>query len=151
MLTDAMELPSVEAGETLDKILDAIRKNRIAPCYLLYGEEGYLIRSALDQIISCLLPPEDRDLNLFLIDGDQEDIDRLCGSRNCSTSKFAGVRSVKRPHMSQAPNYKSGPVPEQFIESQVAKGTGEGTDAASLPDRLFDRKAACIFHQPGSS
>ncbi len=80
MLTDAMELPSVEAGETLDKILDAIRKNRIAPCYLLYGEEEYLIRSALDQIISCLLPPEDRDLNLFLIDGDQEDIDRLCES-----------------------------------------------------------------------
>ena len=80
MLTEAMDLPSVEAGETLDRILDSIRKNRIAPCYLLYGDEEYLIRRALDQIISCLLPPEDRDLNLFLMDGEQEDIDRLCES-----------------------------------------------------------------------
>jgi DNA polymerase-3 subunit delta len=75
-----MDLPPGEAGETLDRILDAIRKNRVAPCYLLYGDEEYLVRSALDQIISCLLPPADRDLNLFYMDGGQEDIDRLCES-----------------------------------------------------------------------
>ena len=75
-----MDLPSVDAGETLDKILDAIRENRIAPCYLLCGDEEYLIRSALDRIIDCLLPPGDRDMNLFQMDGEQEDVDRLCES-----------------------------------------------------------------------
>jgi len=63
-----------------DKILAEIRKGRIAPCYLLYGEEEYLLRDALDKIIESILPDSERDLNLFVLDGDAEDIGRLCES-----------------------------------------------------------------------
>ena len=64
----------------LERILADIGKGRIAPCYLLYGEEEYLLRDALDKIIEILIPAADRDLNLFVLDGDTEDMDQLCES-----------------------------------------------------------------------
>jgi DNA polymerase-3 subunit delta len=64
----------------LERILADIGKGRIAPCYLLYGEEEYLLRDALDKIIEILIPAADRDLNLFVLDGDAEDMDQLCES-----------------------------------------------------------------------
>lgn len=64
----------------LERILADIGKGRIAPCYLLYGEEEYLLRDALDKIIEIIIPAADRDLNLFVLDGDTEDMDQLCES-----------------------------------------------------------------------
>ena len=75
-----MDLPSVDRGETLDSVLADIGKGQLSPCYLLYGDEEYLIQSALDQLIACLLPAADRELNLFYMEGEQEDMDRLCES-----------------------------------------------------------------------
>jgi DNA polymerase-3 subunit delta len=63
-----------------DKILAEIRKGRIAPCYLLYGKEDYLLRDALEKIVEIIVPASDRDMNLFVLDGDAEDMDRLCES-----------------------------------------------------------------------
>ncbi|MBA4397854.1 MAG: DNA polymerase III subunit delta [Syntrophus sp. (in: bacteria)] len=63
-----------------DKILAEIRKGRVAPCYLLCGEDEYLLRDVLDKIIESIIPASDRDMNLFVLDGDAEDIDRLCES-----------------------------------------------------------------------
>jgi DNA polymerase-3 subunit delta len=64
----------------LEKILADIAKGRIPPCYLLFGDEEYLIRDALDKIIQLIIPASDRDLNLFVLDGDTEDTDKLCES-----------------------------------------------------------------------
>jgi len=64
----------------LEKILSEIGKGRIAPCYLLYGEEEYLLRDALDKIIALIIPASDRDLNLFVLDGDTEDMNQICES-----------------------------------------------------------------------
>jgi len=64
----------------LEKILSDIVKGQISPCYLLCGDEEYLLRDALDKIIGLIILPADRDLNLFVIDGDAEDIDSLCES-----------------------------------------------------------------------
>lgn len=64
----------------LDKILAEIRKGRIAPCYLLCGKEEYLLRDALEKIIEIIVPASDRDMNLFVLDGEAEDMDRLCES-----------------------------------------------------------------------
>jgi DNA polymerase-3 subunit delta len=75
-----MDQPSGDTGESLDKILNELAIEKIASCYLLYGDEEYLIQNALDKIISCILPASDRELNLFYMDGDHEDIDRLCES-----------------------------------------------------------------------
>lgn len=63
-----------------DKILAEIRKGRIAPCYLLCGEEEYLLRDALEKIIEIIIPASDRDMNLFVLDGDTVDMGRLCES-----------------------------------------------------------------------
>lgn len=66
--------------ETLKNVLGDIKKGEIAPCYLLYGEEEYLIQDAFDKIIDLLLPSADRALNLYFVDGQQENIDNICFS-----------------------------------------------------------------------
>ncbi len=73
-----MEAQSGESAETLAGISKAIKKGNIAPCYLLYGEEEYLVQDALNKIIDLILPPGDRELNLFYMEGGQEKIDALC-------------------------------------------------------------------------
>jgi len=63
-----------------EKVLIDLKKENAAPspCYLLYGEEDYLIKDALNKIIALTIPATDRDLNLFFMDGENEDIDGLC-------------------------------------------------------------------------
>ncbi|MDO9585946.1 MAG: hypothetical protein Q7I93_05635, partial [Syntrophales bacterium] len=57
-----------DGAETLENALSDIKKGRIAPCYLLYGEEEYLIQDAFNKILDLLLPPADRALNLYAVD-----------------------------------------------------------------------------------
>ncbi len=64
--------------ETLGNVLREIKKGEIAPCYLLYGEEEYLIQDALNKILDLLIPQADRDLNLYSVDGQQENIGDIC-------------------------------------------------------------------------
>lgn len=69
-----------DTGESLDAVLGDIKKGRVAPCYLIYGDEEYLAKDALDKIVNLVLSGESRDLNLFHMDGENENIDRICGS-----------------------------------------------------------------------
>ena len=62
------------------KGLRYIKQGDIAPCYLLYGEEEYLIQEGLNKIIDLLLPSADRELNLFTVEGGQEDVAAICQS-----------------------------------------------------------------------
>jgi len=64
----------------VEKILTDIKKGKAdpSPCYLLYGEEEYLVKDALNKIIAAIIPASDRDLNLFFMDGEMEDVDSLC-------------------------------------------------------------------------
>jgi DNA polymerase-3 subunit delta len=64
----------------VEKILTDLKKGQgtFPPCYLLYGEEEYLIKDTLDRIIAIILPASDRELNLFFMEGENEDIDILC-------------------------------------------------------------------------
>jgi len=70
----------VETIMDVDKILTDLKKGQEAPppCYLLYGDEEYLVKNALNRIIAILLPTSDKDLNLFFMEGEYEDIDILC-------------------------------------------------------------------------
>jgi DNA polymerase III subunit delta len=63
-----------------EKTLMELKKGKAdpSPCYLLYGEEEYLVKGALNKIIAALIPAGDRDMNLFLMDGESEDVDSLC-------------------------------------------------------------------------
>jgi DNA polymerase-3 subunit delta len=49
-----------------------------SPCYLLHGDEEYLVKDALNKIIAAIIPVSDRDMNLFFMDGEMEDVDSLC-------------------------------------------------------------------------
>jgi DNA polymerase-3 subunit delta len=64
--------------KSLEGVLEELRQGHAASCYLLYGEEEYLLNYALDRILEALLPSADRDLNLFTVEGDKEDIALLC-------------------------------------------------------------------------
>jgi len=65
---------------TVKTALGDIGRGTIVPCYLICGDEEYLVTDALDRIIEALLPPDQRDLNLFHMEGEDEDIDALCDS-----------------------------------------------------------------------
>lgn len=65
----------VEAN--LSPLLKELEEGKTSPCYLLYGEEDYLIGDALAKMLDLLLLPESRDLNLFTLDG-RENVDFLC-------------------------------------------------------------------------
>ncbi|MFO7569901.1 MAG: DNA polymerase III subunit delta [Smithellaceae bacterium] len=61
----------------LEKIIADLKKEKVASCYLLYGEEDYLIAAALRQMVDELVPESDRDFGLFFLDGDHADFDLL--------------------------------------------------------------------------
>ncbi|MEA2013956.1 MAG: DNA polymerase III subunit delta [Thermodesulfobacteriota bacterium] len=65
---------------TLKTVLGDIGGGKTAPCYLIYGDEEYLVDDALSKIIGAILPPGQRDLNLFRIDGGDEDPDSISSS-----------------------------------------------------------------------
>lgn len=69
-----------DAGTSLKEVLLDLKKGNMSSCYLLFGEEDFLIKDALDKIISLSLPESDRDLNLFYMDGEHIDLDGLCQS-----------------------------------------------------------------------
>jgi DNA polymerase III subunit delta len=61
----------------LEKLLANLKKGVVAPCYLLHGEEEYLINDALQQILDIIIPATDRDFGLFHLDGESIDMDDL--------------------------------------------------------------------------
>jgi DNA polymerase-3 subunit delta len=73
-----MDAQSGDGWGTLENVLSEIKKGKIAPCYLLYGEEEYLINDAFRKIIDLLLPDADRSLNRYSVDGHQENINDIC-------------------------------------------------------------------------
>ncbi len=76
----------------MEKILANLKKGMIAPCYLLYGEEEYLINEALNKILDFLVPESDRDFSLFDLDGENTDMDSLIG--HLLTPSLLGNRKV---------------------------------------------------------
>ncbi len=68
-------------GDSLAAVLGELQRGASAPCYLLAGDEEFLLKDALEKITALLIPdPRDRELNLFVLDGEREDVDSLCES-----------------------------------------------------------------------
>ena len=65
---------------TLKTVLDNIDGGKAAPCYLIYGDEEYLVEDAMNRIIDGILPQDQKDLNLFHMEGEDGDIDAICDS-----------------------------------------------------------------------
>jgi DNA polymerase-3 subunit delta len=62
---------------TLEKVIADLNKGVFASCYLLYGEEEYLINDSLQKILDLIMPQADRDFGLFFLEGENADIDSL--------------------------------------------------------------------------
>jgi DNA polymerase III subunit delta len=68
-------------GGSLEALLAELKKGQAAPCYLLCGDEEFRLKDALEKLTAALIPePADRELNLFVTDGEGEDPDALCES-----------------------------------------------------------------------
>jgi len=76
----------------LEKLLADLKKGIVAPCYLLYGEEEYLINEALQQIIDLIIPQADRDFGLSFLDGQDMDIGSVI--EDILTPSLLGSRKV---------------------------------------------------------
>jgi DNA polymerase-3 subunit delta len=72
--------PARDTGESLETILRNIARGQISPCYLIFGDEDFLVREAADRIAAAILPSLDHDFNFFVMDGDNENLDHLCTS-----------------------------------------------------------------------
>jgi len=70
-----------ERGASLDAVLAELKRGKIVPCYLLCGDDEFSLNDALEKLAQALIPEaQDREFNLFVTDGEQEDVDRLCES-----------------------------------------------------------------------
>lgn len=68
-------------GASLDAVLSELTRGKTVPCYLLCGEEEFRLRDALEKITAALIPePRDREFNLFVTDGEREELGPLCES-----------------------------------------------------------------------
>ncbi len=73
-------VPSDSGRVVLDTVLDDIKEGKVASCYLICGDEEYLVNDALDKIINLILSGEKSDFNLFYLNGENEDIGGICES-----------------------------------------------------------------------
>jgi DNA polymerase-3 subunit delta len=68
-------------GASLEAVLAELKRGKAVPCYLLYGDEEFRLRDAVEKITTSLIPDaRDRELNLFVTDGEHEDVGSLCES-----------------------------------------------------------------------
>jgi hypothetical protein len=68
-------------GASLEAVLAELKRGKTVPCYLLCGEEEFRLRDALEKITAALIPDAgDREFNLFVTDGEREDVGSLCES-----------------------------------------------------------------------
>lgn len=57
-----------KGGGTYKEVLATIRKKPLLPVYLLHGEEDFLLDMALAELLSAALVPDQRSLNLDVVD-----------------------------------------------------------------------------------
>ena len=76
----------------MEKIFTNLKKGIIAPCYLLYGEEEYLVNEALNKILDIIVPPSDHDFSLFYLEGENTDMDSLM--ENMLTPSLLGNKKI---------------------------------------------------------
>ena len=84
------------SGESLEQVIRDLQKGKLYPCYLLYGEDEFLIKEALRHFVDILIPAGDRDFNFFSLDGEEIDTDSLC--ETLQTSPLLPGRKVVVVH-----------------------------------------------------
>ena len=70
---------------TPEQALAELKKGKAAPCYLLYGEQEYLIQETLNDLLDLIIPVADRAFGLFSLDGDAAEFDLLKDHLLCAS------------------------------------------------------------------
>lgn len=72
-------------------ILAAIKQKKIASLYFMYGEEPYYLRKVERILIDCIVPVEDREMNLIVFESDPP-VERLINA--IETMPFLGEKNL---------------------------------------------------------
>lgn len=74
------------------EVIEHIGRGEFSSCYLLFGQERYLIRELKERLVDKLLPEEGRDLNLYRFSGESVSFVEVAGILN--TPSFFGSNRV---------------------------------------------------------
>jgi DNA polymerase-3 subunit delta len=66
----------------LQKALDDIKRGNIYPIYLITGDDDFIIKDGIQNVIDALLPPKEKDLCLDILDESSESWDKIINSLN---------------------------------------------------------------------
>ncbi|WP_371361371.1 putative protein YqeN [Sporomusa rhizae] len=104
-------------------ICAAISRNELASIYLLHGEENYYLRQIEKRLITAVVPPEDRDMNLIIFETDPS-IEELIniietapflGEKNLILVRNTALFSAGRKSSSNESQDKADPVMDRLI------------------------------------
>jgi DNA polymerase III delta subunit len=80
------------ASAGLKQAIAEIQKGKALPVYVILGDENYVTKEAAQRMIEALLPGKGKDLNLEVVEGAEEDWDRIVPS--LQTYPWFGQRRV---------------------------------------------------------
>lgn len=63
---------------SLKDVLQRIGGGEVPSCFLVHGDEGYLVQESFQRILEALVPERDRKMNLVVMDGDETGVPALC-------------------------------------------------------------------------
>lgn len=110
--------------EEIDKIIRAVQKGKILPVYLFYGEQDYLVEEAEKALIDVLVKPEDRALNLVVVDGSTAEWSEIV--HQLKTPSLFGGRKVV---VVNDPRLAGGGGGAGNVFKKAKEGWREGTEA----------------------
>jgi len=118
-------------------IIEEIKKGKIAPVYLLHGDEAYLIENTITELIENLVPKSARDFNLDVFSTPDVSIDEII-----SIADTYPVMAERRVIVVKNPGFlgpkKEVDLFEVFLESRELYRIGNFSRSAGLMAKAFD-------------
>lgn len=137
-------------GATYKDLLASLRTTKILPVYLLHGEEDFLLDMALARLLEAALPPDQRSLNMDVLDC--TDVDgREIASRALSLPMMGDrrvvvARNVER--LSQRDLELVGRYVEHPSETTTLVLSGKKADLRRKPFSTLNAKGAAFEFAP---
>lgn len=113
-------------------VLTAIKQNKFASAYLLYGEESYFLRRIEQALISSIVPVQDREMNLIVFEADPHKEELI---NVIETIPFLGERNLIIVHNTD-------------LFSAGRKAAAGGDDAQDKTDAATERLIALFNNMP---
>lgn len=117
--------------EQLNDILDEIKRGKISPVYLFYGDEAYLIESTIDSLIEILTPKSASQFNLDVFSSTDVSVDEIISIAE-TYPILADHRLIVVKNPSFLLSKKDVDLFELFVESREQFRSGNFTKSASL-------------------